>query len=273
MTDAADLGRGLPIGARHYRAYIGVAEDYDLVSRTQFNLLTHLGLREDHYLLDIGCGSLRGGRLFIAYLLPDHYFGIEPNQWLLEDGIEKELGKQFIGLKQPHFSHDANFTCSVFGQQFDFILAQAIFVHAAPGQIRRCMQEARQCMNPASLFVANFVEGDDNHDGSDWTYPGAVTYRLSWMREAATNAGLRCTPIEWFHPAAGIKWIVLTLPEGETRVAQFAAANEAVVLREELRASRKRINDLEKSLRHPYVQFGLKVKRLLRWIGRSGRSS
>ncbi len=273
MTEGADLGKGLPIGARHHRAYVGVAEDYDLVSRTQFNLLTHLGLREDHYLLDIGCGSLRGGRLFIAYLLPDHYFGIEPNQWLLEDGIEKELGKQFIDLKQPHFSHDANFTCSVFRQQFDFILAQAIFVHAAPGQIRHCMQEVRQCMKPTSLFVANFVEGEHNHEGSDWTYPGAVTYRLSWITEAANDAGLWCTPIEWFHPASGIKWIVLTLPEAKTRVEQFASANEVVFLREELRASRKKISDMEKGLRHPYVQFGLKVKRLLRWISRSGESS
>jgi len=273
MIAGADLGRGLPIGARHHRAYVGVAEDYDLVSRTQFNLLTHLGLREDHYLLDIGCGSLRGGRLFIAYLLPDHYFGIEPNQWLLEDGIEKELGKQFIGLKQPHFSHDANFTCSVFGQQFDFILAQAIFVHAAPEQIWHCMHEARQCMNPATLFVAKFVEGEHSHEGNDWTYPGAVTYRLSWMKEAANAVGLLCTPIEWFHPAAGIKWIVLTLPEGKTRVEQFASANEVVVLREELRTSRKKISDLEKGLRHPYVQLGLKVKHLLRRISRSGKSS
>jgi hypothetical protein len=49
---------------------------------------------------------------------------------------------------------------------------------------------------------------------------------------------------------------VLTLPEGKTRVEQFAGAKEVVVLREELRASRKKINDLEKGLRHPYVQFG-----------------
>ena len=72
----------------------------------QFNLLTFLGLREHHYLLDVGCGSLRGGRLFISYLLTGRYFGIEPNRQLIKDGIENELGEGIIPVKRPVFSHD-----------------------------------------------------------------------------------------------------------------------------------------------------------------------
>src|SRR5438128_572554 len=52
--------------------------DHDLAAAFQFNLLTRLGLREEDYLLDIGCGALRAGRLFITYLLPGRYFGVEP---------------------------------------------------------------------------------------------------------------------------------------------------------------------------------------------------
>jgi SAM-dependent methyltransferase len=54
---------------------------------TQFRLLTTLGLREHHSLLDFGCGSLRAGRLLIPYLLPGRYYGLEPNRCLIEDGI------------------------------------------------------------------------------------------------------------------------------------------------------------------------------------------
>ena len=54
---------GLKPGDHNYRAYVGMAEHYDLLSSLQFSLLSLLGLRDFHYLLDVGCGSLRGGRL------------------------------------------------------------------------------------------------------------------------------------------------------------------------------------------------------------------
>ena len=85
------LGIDKPVGSHHYRAFVGSSWLYDLVAATQFNLLTALGLREYHYLLDIGCGSLRGGRLFIPYLLPNRYFGIEPESWLIEESIANEM--------------------------------------------------------------------------------------------------------------------------------------------------------------------------------------
>src|SRR5690242_11872125 len=75
-------GLGLGAGDPHYRSFVGPPERYDLLAALQFNLLTSLGLREYHSLLDIGCGSLRAGRLFMTYLLPGNYCGVEPEQWL-----------------------------------------------------------------------------------------------------------------------------------------------------------------------------------------------
>jgi len=57
----SSLGLDLETGSKHYRAFVGPPDKYDLVSAMQFNLLTSLGLRECHHLLDIGCGSLRAG--------------------------------------------------------------------------------------------------------------------------------------------------------------------------------------------------------------------
>src|SRR5688572_18419377 len=119
MSRTDDFGRSLPIGSHHYRAYVGPPGKYDLVAAMQFNLLTHLGLREFHYLLDVGCGSLRAGRLFIPYLLPGHYYGIEPQAWLIEEGIQNELGRDILQIKQPNFSNDSNFNCLHFSQTFD----------------------------------------------------------------------------------------------------------------------------------------------------------
>lgn len=62
------LGVGLKPGDAHYGAYVGPPEDYDLIAAMSFNLLTTLGLRQHYTLFDVGCGSLRIGRLLIPYL-------------------------------------------------------------------------------------------------------------------------------------------------------------------------------------------------------------
>jgi len=64
-----DAAKTLPPGAGHYTAYVGPPNQYDFMGATQFRLLTTLGLREHHAVLDFGCGSLRAGRLLIPYLL------------------------------------------------------------------------------------------------------------------------------------------------------------------------------------------------------------
>ncbi len=97
------LGAGLKPGDAHYRAYVGPPEDYDLIAAMTFNLLTTLGLRQHHSLLDVGCGSLRIGRLLIPYLNRGKYFGVEPNEWLVKEGIKRELGEALLQIKHPTF--------------------------------------------------------------------------------------------------------------------------------------------------------------------------
>jgi len=193
-----------------YRGYVGPSEKYDLISANQFNLLTFLDLREDHYLLDVGCGSLRAGKLLIPYLLPERYHGIEPERWLVDEGIKNELGEDILAIKKPVFEYDSNFTLSVFGRKFDFILAHSIFSHASERQIRRCLSEARKVMKPISLFVATFARSDSNYDGNDWVYPGFVTYTLDHMRQLFEEHGLASAILDWPHPEYQA-WIVAAL--------------------------------------------------------------
>jgi len=190
-----------------YRAFVGPDKLYDLVGAMQFNLLTHLGLREEHYLLDVGCGSLRAGRLFIPYLLPGHYCGIEPEAWLIDAGIKCELGEEIKRVKQPRFSGDGEFRLGLFGQMFDFIIAQSVFSHASVRQIRRCLAEARTVMRPSSIFAATFVRGEECYDGDEWV--SCAPYTLELMMGLAREHSLDCRPIEWHHPT-GQQWLLLT---------------------------------------------------------------
>jgi len=190
----------LKAGDKHYRSFIGPPSKYDLVSAMQFNLLTKHGLRENHKFLDIGCGSLRGGRLFIIYLLENNYHGVEPEKWLVEDGIYFELGKEIVKLKKPKFLHSTNFDFNKFGAEFDFALAQSIFTHASVEQMKTCLLNLSKVANKNFKLLASFIEGDENYEGSDWVYPGCVTYRFDFMKQLAEEYGFKCRKTDDAHP-------------------------------------------------------------------------
>lgn len=179
-------------GDKHYRAWVGPPAGYDKLSAMQFCVLAGLGLREHHYLLDIGCGSLRGGRLLIPYLLPDRYCGIEPEAWLIEEALRYELGHDIVEIKRPRFSATADFDLGVFGQTFDYIMAQSIFSHAALPQIERCLRAAVDVMHDHSIFIATYRPGEKDYAGTEWVYPGCVWYRMETMVRVAHEAGLTC---------------------------------------------------------------------------------
>lgn len=251
------LGHGLKPGDPHYRAFVGPPEKYDTVSAMQFNLLTALGLREEHYLLDVGCGSLRAGRLLIPYLRTGHYFGIEPEQWLVDQGIQNEIGQDMVRIKHPIFSHDENFTLTKFGRKFDFIVAQSIFSHASVSQISRCLEEAGKVMTESSIFAATFGEGEENYSGNEWVYPGCIHYTFEFFSSLVQKVGLTCEKISWSHPN-GQTWVVITHRD-------FAALPKVVDL-ENAAVLESRLVQCEQQLsritHHPYVRMGLWIRRL-----------
>jgi SAM-dependent methyltransferase len=209
VSDGDDLGHDLRGGAQHYRAFIGNSRVYDVLAAMQFNVLTLAGLREGHTLLDIGCGSLRAGRLFIPYLLPGNYYGVEPEEWLVQEGIDREVGADLVALKSPHFLHDNDFTLTRFERTFDYLLAQSVFSHATRAQITRCFSEAAQVMTPQSRFYATFFLGDHDYEGDEWVYPDLVPYTRKGMAAMATAQGLRCQLLDWPHPRKQT-WMLLT---------------------------------------------------------------
>jgi SAM-dependent methyltransferase len=227
-----------------HRKFVGPPERYDLASAGQFSLLTALGLREGNTLLDIGCGSLRGGRLFITYLKPGKYFGIEPEQWLIDQGIETEMGHDLVALKKPSFSNDSNFTLSSFERKFDFMLAQSIFSHASQAQIRRCFSEAKKVLEPSGIFAATFFPGETNYEGTDWVYPGCCYYTLDYFTKLAADEGLACKPLNWTHSNQQ-KWVALTHPEQASAVPDLADAARIGVLEQQVQALTKKLSDVQ----------------------------
>jgi len=219
-----DAVRALPAGSDHYRAYVGPADRFDFMSASQFALLFQLGLREEHRVLDFGCGSLRLGRLLIPFLNRGGYYGIDPNAWLIDDGVAHELGPAAIDVKMPSFSHSDSFRADVFGCRFDFLMAQSIVTHTGPDLVRMLLASVPQALNPNGLFLFSYIR-DDNitvQPADGWHYPGCVGYSRSWFEEELGKVGLVSRSLPWFHP--GATWHAAALshealpPEGQMHV-------------------------------------------------------
>ena len=59
---------------------VGPPDLWEMKREFQIRFLRQAGLSPEHYLLDIGCGTLRGGIPLIDYLETGHYFGLESRQ-------------------------------------------------------------------------------------------------------------------------------------------------------------------------------------------------
>ena len=220
MDEEELYGLGLRSGDPHHRAYVGPPKDYDTISALTVGLLFAAGLRETHKLLDVGCGSLRSGRMLIPYLRPGNYFGIEPNRWLVEAGIEQELGRDLLELKHPSFSYVSDFSADSFGVSFDYAVAQSIFSHTYPDLAAVGLSGISCALAPDGLLLATFIQGEPLERESGWLYPGVVPYTWEEVQRMTTEAGLVAKRIEWPHPSQS--WFVAGLPSSTEKVASLA---------------------------------------------------
>jgi SAM-dependent methyltransferase len=209
--DREDLGLGLKPGDPQYRAFVGPPEDYDLVAAMTFNLLTTLGLRQHHSLLDVGCGSLRIGRLLIPYLNRGKYFGVEPNEWLVDEGIRRELGETLVQIKRPtFFFSDSPETITQAKTAFDFALAQSIFSHCGLDLIKGWLSAISRSLAQDGALVATFLIGEEDAAQKGWIYPDCVNYRPATLDRAAKDLNLRFEILDWKHPRQ--TWALFAAP-------------------------------------------------------------
>src|SRR5437868_130600 len=87
---------------------VAVGGMWEEVGRLQLDFLVSRGMLPGHRLLDLGCGSLRGGIHFVGYLEPEQYVGVDASAELLVTGrLELQraglLGRKPILLERADF--------------------------------------------------------------------------------------------------------------------------------------------------------------------------
>ena len=134
---------------------------WEKIGNLQFDFLKKMGLKPEHYFLDVGCGSLRGGVHFINYLEPSHYFGIDKNKELLDAGKNIELKKEELETKKPTLIQMDNFAFDSLNQKFDYALAQSVFTHLPMNNIIRCVMNIGKVLVNDGKFFATFFENKE----------------------------------------------------------------------------------------------------------------
>jgi 2-polyprenyl-3-methyl-5-hydroxy-6-metoxy-1,4-benzoquinol methylase len=208
-------------GCREMRGDVDRVERLDAIDELSDQLADLLprfmidhGLRPQHSLLDIGCGSLLGGVRFIRYLEAGNYVGVDIDQSLLDGGFATELKKSGLQDKMPreNLVCISEFEFDRLGRRFDFALAHSLFTHLTFNRIRRCLERLAPVTNIDGRFFATFFElpqaaspslGYTHHPGDVVTYDtnDPYHYKLADFFYAASGLPWRVRYIgNWSHP-------------------------------------------------------------------------
>lgn len=194
-----------------YRSWVGRPETYDILALHQLQVLTLLGLREWHKVLDLGCGSLRLGRLLMPFLLRGRYFAVEPRTEMVESGLAHETGFDIIRVKAPMIASFDDWALGRFGEKFDIVLAHSIFTHAASDLSLQILCQVRNVLNSNGMMVATFIEEEHpfRRAGVEWTYPDCISYHPEEIKRLLSRSGMECARLRV--PDYGPKWWIGTL--------------------------------------------------------------
>lgn len=152
----------------------------------QYELLRSEGLRPEDRLLDIGCGSLRGGRYFIGYLRAGNYTGMDISEHIIEEG-KSIVGEETLREKAPTFVVNEDLRFEEFDGTFDYVVAQGVVAHLPESEVRECLRNVGRVMHDGSSFYLTYFDATDREtfDGD----PSAYAYTRDELSAMASDAG------------------------------------------------------------------------------------
>ena len=143
----------------HLEEKAGVPSNRELMWESlgdwQMDSLKKLGLLPDHKLLDVGCGPLRFGTYAISYLTEGNYFGVEV--WEPYVKLGKRILEEFKITKQYTMKIDRDFDYEVFGEKFEFAIAQSVVTHLSVHQIDKLLNTLKKVMKSGGVFLFTYI--------------------------------------------------------------------------------------------------------------------
>jgi SAM-dependent methyltransferase len=181
FIDAYALHTARRIELTGYRAAVGAGENWDQHGDLQRDFLLSQGLKPEHWLLDIGCGTGRLARKIVPHLEPGHYFGLD----IAEAAV---IAARELAIEEGWSDRQPTFWVGEIpaGLQMDLLWSFSVFIHLPQGLMESVMRRAAAVMHAGSRFFWAYVP-----EPRTWR-SGVKQFRhtLADYQRAAVQAGL-----------------------------------------------------------------------------------
>lgn len=177
-------------GRRH--ATVGPAHQWKMKRRFQIGFLKKHGLSSQHRLIDIGCGTLRGGIPMIKLLDKGHYTGIEVREDVLELARD-ELRHAKLEYKEPNLIHCTGLSTLELEYQAEYIWAFAVLIFMDDDALNACLSFVSRHLAEGGVFYGNVNIGEAEQS-SRQGFP-IVKRPMKWYEQTAERFGLVTTDI------------------------------------------------------------------------------
>ena len=139
-------------------------ESWLKLGQMQFDYLVKHGLQPGDRMLEIGCGNLRAGRLFIDYLEPGHYYGLDISPDILV-AAQETIAEYNLQDKLPHLTVVSGLKFGFLPpEQFTVVHAHSVFSHSPIEVIDECLAHVGRIMTKDGIFDFTFdrTEGEEH---------------------------------------------------------------------------------------------------------------
>lgn len=168
----------------------GTHKSWLAMGQMQFDYLREHGLLPEHTMLEIGCGNLRAGRLFIDYLDAGNYTGLDISPDILK-AAKATVDEYGLADKHPRLEVVKDNKFSAFDDDsFDVVHAHSVYSHCPPSVIEECFAHVGRVLKPTGHFDFTFdrTEGPEHHVLHEDFY-----YRTETLIELAAEHDLDAT--------------------------------------------------------------------------------
>lgn len=169
------------------------------IGELQLKFLKQEGMEAEHTFLDVGCGSLRGGRYFIDYLEEGNYTGMDINESIILEG-KSIVDEDLLVEKDPTFLVNDDLQFDEFEGTFDYILALSVLTHLPRADIVECLANAHKVMDSGSRFYFTYFDPQVKDYTGDLK---SFSYSRGTLAQMANENGLAINfvdPDEFPHP-------------------------------------------------------------------------
>lgn len=158
----------------------------------QVDFLLRMGLASRHRLLDLGCGTLRGGLPIVELLAAGNYAGVDVSPAMIEEA-GREVAEAGLAERYPRLEVVPDLAALDLRAVYDFVWAFSLLPHLDDATLDDALACAARHLAPGGVAYANVSLGE-GRVALD-AEPAAVARPLDFYVERAAAAGLVADPV------------------------------------------------------------------------------